>query len=91
MKYFKATYSNGFCGCDEDMYIKAETEIEAEEEAWDNIEIYSFYEPDSRFVDEPEDFDDDEDYWQEVEFYQENITVMVTEITKEEYEENVKE
>lgn len=88
MKYFKVTYSNGYCGCDEDMYIKAETETEAEDIAWDDIEIYSFYEPDSRFVDEPEDYDDEDDYWQAVEFYQENITIEIKEITRKEFEEN---
>lgn len=88
MRYFKATYSNGYCGCDEDMYIKAENEHEAEEIAWDNIEIYCFYEPDSRFIDEPEDYDDEDDYWQAVEFYQENITIEIKEITREKFEEN---
>ena len=90
MKYFKATYSNGYCGCYEDVYIKAETEVEAEEIAWDDIECYTFYEPDERFID-PYDYDDDEQYELAVEGYKEDITVEITEITREEYKENVKE
>lgn len=91
MKYFKATYSNGYCGCDESIYIKAETEIEAIEVTEEDIENYSFYEPDSRFVNEPEDYDDEDEYWEAVEEYHDNVSIAVNEITREEYEENVKE
>lgn len=88
MKYFKVTYNNGYCGCEEEHYIEAETEKEVCEVAQDNIETYSFYEPDSRFVDEY-DYDNEDDYYQAVEDYQNDIYFDVEEITREEFEENV--
>lgn len=88
MKYFKVTYSNGFCGCDEECYIEAETEEEAIKIADDNIQTYSFYEPDSRFIDE-DDYEDENDYYQAIDDYQNDIYCDVEEITRKEFEENV--
>lgn len=86
MKYFRVTYNNGYCGCEEEYYINAETEKEVIEIASDNIETYSFYEPDSRFVDEY-DYDNEDDYLQAVENYQEDISFDIEEITRKEFEE----
>lgn len=77
--YYKVTCTNGYCGCDEDFYIEAESEIDAENEANEILENeYSFIDPDERFV-----YDmDDED---ELEAYAEGVTAFVEEISKEEY------
>lgn len=88
MKYFKVTYQNGYCGCGEEHYIDAETEKEADEVAIDGIQNYSFYDPDSRFIDEY-DYNNEDDYYQAVENYQNNIYYDIEEITREEFEENV--
>ena len=84
MKYWKITYSNGYCGCDEEEYIEAETIEEAEEKAEDGLTMYSFFEPDGRFVDES-DFDTMDEYYVAVEEYQMDIFYEVEEVTKEEY------
>ena len=86
--YFRLTYSNGYCGCEETEYA----EFENESEAWDYLEEgiyqYGFYDPDDRFVNE-DNYDTEEEYFEAVEEYQENIFdySFVTEITKEEYDE----
>jgi hypothetical protein len=83
MKYFRAVYSNGYSGCEEYDYIKADSE----EEAWDifdeSIESYGFYEPDSRFCDTSDD--------EEIESYQFGIreNSYIEEISKEEYDEEI--
>lgn len=90
--YFKVTFSNNYCGCDEEHYIECNNEEEAGE--WLNEEIYNyaFFEPDARFVD-PDDYETDEEYEIEVECYQDGIfeNSCYEEITKEEYEENKNE
>lgn len=90
--YFRLTYSNGYCGCEETEYA----EFENESEAWDylleeGIYLYDFYEPDDRFVNE-DDYESDEEYYEAVEEYQDAIhdNSYVTEITKEEYEEEAR-
>ena len=91
MKYFKATYTNGYCGCDIEEYYEAETDIEAEQMAWDDVERYPFYEPDGRFID-PDDYDTEDDYLEAIEDYQtNNVCIEIEEVTKKEYEENVEE
>lgn len=80
MKYWKVTCSNGFCGCDEEYYFKAENEDMAELIGQEFLEAdYSFYDPDERFVD----LDDE----REVEDYYAGLEYWVDEISKEEYEE----
>lgn len=90
--YFKVTYSNGFCGCDEVEFIIADCEEDAWEYLTDNIEDYCFYE-DERMLDETlfEEEDDGnyntdaawEAYWENIRDYS-----NVEEITEEEYNEN---
>ena len=81
MRYFKITCTNGYCGCNEDFYIIAENESGAWDEAEEILtNVYSFWDPDSRFVDDPEN-------WDELEEYYENCEAFVDELTKEEYEE----
>ena len=80
MKYWRCTYYNNFCGCDEVFYYTAENVNEAEDIGYDYRDVYSFAEPDSRFCDlENED---------EVNAYYEEISFEVEEISKEEFEEN---
>lgn len=88
--YYKMTFSNGYCGCDEEVYEEFNTREEAEEYAEEYLTSgwYGFYEPDGRFIGDEEDYESEEEYWEAVEDYQENCTYLITEITKEEYEEN---
>jgi hypothetical protein len=87
MKYFRATYGNGYCGCDDDIYITAETLAEAEAYADENIaEEYIFYDDWSQCLYEPEDYDSEEEYWEAVDEYQAECCVKeVVEISEEEY------
>lgn len=90
MKYIKFTYSNGYCGCDEEVYAAFDDGVddsEIEEYGCDGLQMYGFYEPDSRFVDE-DDYDSEDDYMDAYDEYQENIEVSWEEISKEEFEEN---
>lgn len=77
--YYKITCTNGYYGCDEDFYIEAESEIDAEDEVNEILENeYSFIYPDERFV-----YDmDDED---ELEAYAEGVIAFVEEISEKEY------
>ena len=89
MEYFKITCSNGYCGCDEDFYIEAESEGLAEnignEIMWNE---YSFIYPDERYIGYRDDYETNEDYENAIEEYQEEYcNFWITEITKEEYEE----
>lgn len=89
MYYFKITYSNGYCGCDEEEYIEAESEEEAWQVFLDGIEGYSFTEPDSRFVDQ-DDYETEEEYFEAYEEYQDGIQEYSTleKISEEEYKKN---
>lgn len=81
MKYFKITCTNGYYGCNEDFCIEAENESKAWNEAEEILTSeYSFWEPDSRFVEDLEN-------WDELEEYYMNCEAFVDEITKKEYEE----
>ena len=89
MRYIKFTYSNGYCGCDEEIYEAFEdgvSDSEIEEYGYDGIQMYSFYEPDDRFVSE-DDYDSEDEYMDAYDEYQENIDVSWEEVSKEEFEE----
>ena len=89
MKYFKITCSNGYCGCDEEWYEVAEDTATADDFKCDDyLQNYAFYDPDARFIDLA-DFETEEEYEEACADYQENISIDIEEITKEEYEENV--
>jgi hypothetical protein len=85
--YIKITYSNGYCGCDEEEYVEVADENEADEYVNEGVYNYGFFDPDSRFID---DCDDEEEYEQELESYQQGCFENSgwEEISKEEYEEN---
>ena len=79
MRYWRITCSNGYCGCDEDFYVMAESEHEAWIAGEDCLEEnYSFYNPDERFVD-MRDYNQIEDYYI-------GLSYDVEEISKEEFE-----
>ena len=91
MKYIKFTCSNGFFGCDENIYEEVEDNTDLDELAQAIlVNEYSFYEPDGRFLTHASWFDDyDYDkYEEDCDEYAENLSVDWEEITKEEYEEN---
>ena len=86
MAYFEVNYSNGYCGCEETHYIEAENESEAIDIAYDEIELYGFYDPDSRFIDR-DDYESEDEYWEAIEDYQGAIEVIVNEISEEEFKD----
>ena len=53
MRYYHIQYSNGYCVCDEDIYLTEKELYNASIEEYfsDFIESYSFFNPDSRFCD----------------------------------------
>lgn len=92
MKYYKGTYSNGYYGCDEEFYFTAENKDEADQIFDEGKQLYSFSEPDDRFISldiEPDEEGYDEAYDEAYEDYQIliNENSWFEEITKEEYEE----
>lgn len=87
--YCKIIFQNGYCGCDETIYEEFNTEKEAEEYAQEYLTggMYSFYEPDYRFIGDEDDYEYEEEYLEAYDEYQANCTFIIEEITKEEYEE----
>lgn len=83
--FIKVVYSNGYAGCDEENYVEVANEEEARAYFDENADLYSFFEPDERFVD----MDDDEAY----NFYQQDIwdNSYWEEISEEEYRENTED
>ena len=91
--YFKITYSNGWCGCDEEHFIIADCEEDAWQYFEDNIDKYGFYD-DARMLDETlfEEEDDGDYYTDDAwEAYRGDIRnySTVEEITEEEYNKNL--
>lgn len=89
--YYKISFSNGYYGCDEEIYEEFDTEKEAEEWANEYLTggMYGFYEPDDRFIGNEDDYESEEEYLEAYEEYQENCTCFIKEITKEEYVKNI--
>lgn len=87
MKYYEIICSNGYCGCDEEFYEKADNLQEIEKIAQEILyNEYGFCEPDERFIDvDP----DEEEYDLAYEEYSENLDYDIREITKEEYEKYI--
>jgi len=67
MRYYHIQYSNGYCGCDENIYLSEKDlyDIPIREYYLDFIESYAFFDPDSRFC--------DTDNEEEIEIYQNGI------------------
>ena len=95
MVYFRITYSNGYCGCDDEYYVKLNDEDanKIDQIFEDNFEGYA-YNDDERYMDDinPEDYEDEDDYEAALytaydELIQYNSTYE--EITKEEYDEAI--
>lgn len=79
MRYFLFTCSNGFSGCDEYFPFSTEdeniTETDLEQIGRDYLfDLYSFAEPDGRFI-------DTENYEEEYDWYQQNLEVYWEEVT----------
>ena len=83
-KYVKVTFSNGYCGGDEEEYYEYEdtmTDKDIDQDLYEEMtQNYDFYEPDSRFVEEC----DDE------EAYQADCSYDWHYISEEEYNEAMK-
>ena len=86
MYYYRFHCSNGYCGCDEDYYEKSEEKL-TDDDLWadlgDYLSMYSFLEPDERFVDNLEDEEEIEAYRDMV-----NDCSYWEEISEEQYLEN---
>ncbi len=89
--YFRIIFLNGYCGCDEKIYIETETLQAADEYAQDYlVNGYIWYDnPPCNCFDDIEDYESEDDYWADFEDYQANCTYDIKEITKEEYEDNI--
>lgn len=74
MKYFIGTYSNGYCGCDEEVYLIADTEEQVAEYLDQYIDEYGY---DAVMGTDYEDDEDNAAYWAEV-------TYDIREATQEE-------
>lgn len=99
MKYFKITYSNGYCGCDDEYYVKLNDEDadkKIDQIFNDNFDWYA-YNSDERFMDDvdPEDYDNEEDYETALSNREDAYDELIREnsayeeVTKEEYDEEV--
>jgi len=89
--YVKITFTNGYCGCDEEIYRKFPdnwTISDIEDYGVDYLHnCYGFYEPDSRFVDEY-DYETEEEYEEAYEDYQATCDFRCEDCTEEEYFDN---
>lgn len=84
MKFYKMTYSNGYVGCDDEEYIRAEDREEAESIAEDGLHDYGeSYEHCAEGNDFSEGWEDEESE----ETYYENLSWSLEEVTKEVYRE----
>ena len=88
--FYKITFSNGYAGCDEEIYIKINSETEAYNYADEYLTNgwYSFSEPDDRFVGNIEDYETENDYYYEIDCYYEGVTYSLEECSEEEFLEN---
>ena len=77
MKYFIGTYYNGYCGCDLDIYMIADTEEQACKYMEDGLDTYGY---DYMVNSDCDDDEADDCYW-------ENVTFEVREATQEEIDE----
>jgi hypothetical protein len=89
MKYFKIGYECGYCGADEELYIVAENESEAEEIAAEGLEEYAEEWLYLRTGWDNEYLEDFEDYEDVAEEFKEDCTYYVEEVDEEEYRENI--
>lgn len=96
MNYYFGTYSNGYCGCDEEFLLSGnEDELKMYKIFEDSIDdMYSFIYPDERFLNVyREDYDSEEEYEEAREEAEEEYrdycfeNSFLEEITKEQYEE----
>lgn len=96
MHYYFGTYSNGYCGCDEEFLLSGnEDELKMDKIFMDLIDdMYSFIYPDERFINvDREDYDSEEEYEEALEEAEEEYrdycfeNSTLEEITKEQYEE----
>ena len=90
-KYVKVTFSNDYCGCDEEEYYEYEdtmSDRDIDKDLYEEmIQNYSYYEPSSSLVEE---CDDEEEYQEEVEAYQAGCSYDWHYISEEEYNEVIK-
>lgn len=77
MKYFIGTYSNGYCGCDEEVYIIADSEDQADRFMAEGEINYGY---EYAYTTDYEDDEDNAAYW-------ENVTYDLREATQEEIDE----
>ena len=85
-KYVKVTFSNGYCGCNQEEYYKCKdtmSDRDIDRGLYEEMtQTYSFYEPDSRFVEE---CDNEEEYQENVEAYQADCSYDWHYVSEEEY------
>ena len=77
MKYFIGTFSNGYCGCEMEVYIIADTEEQADRFMGENELNYAY---DAVVITDYEDDPENDAYW-------EHVTYDLREATQEEIDE----
>ena len=86
MKYYKIEMSNGYCGCNEVELVAVSDDTDIEDYAEDClINDYYYYDPDSRFIGNIEDYDTEDEYYEECEAYRDELSVDFEELTYERY------
>lgn len=85
MRYWKITMNNGYCGCKEVELIKTEDEDDLTYSENEFLQGYSFYEPDSRFIGEEDEYETEEEYQEAYDDYMEGLSVDIEELTYEKY------
>lgn len=72
--YFRITYNNGYCGCDQEEIVKVADKDRAHELAGEGYNDYMSSWEDERFVDYPDrdDYEDEEDYYEDYDLAIEN-------------------
>lgn len=98
MVYFKITYSNGYCGCEDEYYVKLNDEDANKiDQIFEDCFDYYIFNDDERYMDDInlEDYENEDDYetalYTRADAYNELIQYNSTyeEITKEEYDEAI--
>lgn len=85
--YYKITFSNGYCGCDENVYVKT-SEAEDALESWAEDYLVNMYCPSYEYLIDPADYDTTDEYYDALDDYEANCYVSIVECTEEEYMDN---
>ena len=90
MRYYKATINNGYCGCEEVELFPEPDNVNVDSQyALDLLQNYSFYEADSRFIDE-DNYKSEEEYRKPMTNIKQNVLLILKSHQKKSTMRNVK-